>query len=236
MSAARQRGAARDGAPFRVLVVCSGNVCRSPLAELLLRGALGDRGDLVIASAGTVARPGMGMTAEMVHVAAARGIPEADARAHRASRLDEEAVSAAGLVLGLTRAHRAAAVELHPAALRRAFTLSEFARLAAGPGTGPSPGTGSGPDERLTVAELVADLAARRGGGQPVAAELDDIRDPIGLPQEVYDEVGGEIACAVVTVADALSRTREAPAAASGALPAAGEDRGPEFSFAFRRR
>ena len=218
--------------PFRVLAVCSGNVCRSPLLELLLRRALGARADLEVVSAGTIARPGMRMTREMVRVAARAGVAETDARAHAARRLDEHTVASAGLILGLTREHRAAAVELHPAALRRAFTLSEFARLATD-AAAETPAPGGAPDEpRRTAAELVAELAARRGGAPPVAPERDDIRDPIGLPQEVYDEVGAEIEGAARVVAGALLATRAGAAQASVLTP---QKRGPALSFTFPR-
>jgi protein-tyrosine phosphatase len=64
-----------DGPRFRVIAICSGNVCRSPFLELLLGRALADRGDLEVASAGTIARPRMRMTDEMVQVATRYGIP-----------------------------------------------------------------------------------------------------------------------------------------------------------------
>jgi protein-tyrosine phosphatase len=211
-----------EGPRFRILAICSGNVCRSPFLELLLGSALTGRPDLAVGSAGTIARPGMRMTDEIVRVAMRHGIPEPDARAHGARRLDEATVAAADLVLGLTREHRAAAVELQPRALRRAFTLTEFARLIGDPETaaGRTPG------------ELVEAAASRRGGAQPVAADVDDIRDPIGLPQAVYDEVGEEIATAAGVVARALLLTKDAPQQASVAPENTGA---PSLSFSFRR-
>jgi len=195
-------------AALRILTVCTGNVCRSPLVELLLRerlAGLGIAGGVEVASAGTAARPGQAMTEEMAQVAIARGIPEADARAHRARRLDEPALAAADLVLALTREHRSAAVQLAPRALRRSFTLTEFARLAEATGADAA-GAALGP------AELFAELAAARAESRPAAPEDDDVPDPIGLPQEVYDQVGAEIATAVDAVAAALSTLRSAAA------------------------
>ena len=211
-----------DGPRFRILAICSGNVCRSPFLELLLGSALAGRADLEVASAGTIAQPRMRMTDEIVRVAARYGISEADARARGARRLDEAAVAGADLVLALTREHRAAAVQLHPRALRYAFTLTEFVRLLGDP----VDAAGLSPDE------LVAAVADRRGGAQPVAAELDDIRDPIGLPQEVYDAVGAEIADAAGVVARALALTQEVAAKASVAPE---KTDAPTLSFSFRR-
>ncbi|HEY0248641.1 MAG TPA: low molecular weight phosphatase family protein [Gryllotalpicola sp.] len=213
-----------DPGGFRILAVCSGNVCRSPLAELLLRDRLAARADLIVVSAGTIARPGDRMTEEMVAVAASRGVAEASARAHGAQRLDESLVAGAGLVLGLTREHRAAAVQLHPRAVRRAFTLRELARLAQGL---PAEAVAT-----LTPAELVAGLVEQRGGAQPVAADADGIADPIGRPYEVYERVGTQIAAAVDIVARVLCATRIVPA---GASPAAAANHGPDLSFSFRR-
>jgi protein-tyrosine phosphatase len=210
---------------FRILAVCSGNVCRSPFLELLLGGALAGRPDLAVESAGTIAQPGMRMTDEIVRVATQYGIPEADAREHGARRLDEAAVARADLVLGLTREHRATAVRLHPRALRYAFTLTEFARLIDRPEPDAT-------DAALTPGGLVAAAARRRGGSQPVAAELDDIEDPIGLPQEVYDEVGARIAEAAEVLVRALAATKEAP----GKVREAPEKKSaPSLSLSFRR-
>jgi protein-tyrosine phosphatase len=207
---------------FRILAVCSGNVCRSPFVELLLRERLAARADIVVASAGTIARPGQRMTHEMVASAARHGVAAELSRAHGASRLDERTVQASDLILGLTRAHRSAAVELHPRAVRRAFTLTEFARLCAAT-TDAARG--------LTAQELVADAAARRGL-VPVDAGADDIDDPIGLPQDVYDRVASEVATAIDAIARVLMLTRPALVARADDGPNFG---GPDLSFSFRR-
>jgi protein-tyrosine phosphatase len=210
-----------DGAnAFRILAVCSGNVCRSPFVELLLRARLAGRDDLEVGSAGTIARPGQRMTPEMVAAAARYGVAPELSRAHGAARLDERAVQASDLILGLTRAHRSAAVALHPRAVRRAFTLTEFARLCAA--TDAAPG--------LTAQQVVADAAARRGLAPAGAG--DDIDDPIGLPQEVYDRVASEAAAAVEVIARVLGLTAPALVVRGDGGPAHG---GPDLSFSFRR-
>ncbi|WP_051142738.1 arsenate reductase/protein-tyrosine-phosphatase family protein [Gryllotalpicola ginsengisoli] len=210
--------------PFRILAVCSGNVCRSPLVELLLTRGLAARPDFAVASAGTIARPGQRMTDEMVAVASRYGIDETDARAHGASRLSEPAVIGADLILALTREHRSAAVELDPRAIRRAFTLTEFARLCEAIPTDES--------RALTPSELVARAAESRGTLAPADPQLDDVEDPIGLPQDVYDRVGEQIAGAVEIIVDALGNTAvHVPEAA----PEIENHDGPKLSFSFRR-
>ncbi len=172
----------------RILVLCTGNVCRSPLAEELLRSALGDAAE--VTSRGTRAWPGQPFSPEMAALLLERtGI---DARTPGAVRLTAADVRAADLVLGMERAHRAAAVRLHPAAVRRVFTLTEFARLVSE--TQP-PSAGGG-------AEALAALVSRaHRGRRPVPAEFDDIVDPIGQPQAVYEAVFDQIDGAVRRVA-----------------------------------
>lgn len=207
---------------FRVLAVCSGNVCRSPLVELVLARQLAGRRDFSVASAGTIARPGMRMTVEMINVAEGYGIARATSAGHSATRLDETAVERADLVLGLTREHRAAALRLFPAAVKRVFTLTEFARLAA---------SIIESSASLTAAELVAEAASRRGLEAPSNPEIDDVDDPIGLPQSVYDRVGAQIAASLEIIAPALAATRAAPRAVPDGRPDSEQQ---WLSFSFR--
>jgi protein-tyrosine phosphatase len=211
-----------EASAFRILAVCSGNVCRSPFVELLLRERLAARDDIAVASAGTIARPGQRMTREMVAAASQHGVAPELSRAHGASRLEERTVQSSDLILGLTRAHRAAAVELYPRALRRAFTVTEFARLCA------SIGDTAG---ALTAEQLVTEAATRRSLAVRDAG-ADDIDDPIGLPQDVYERVASEIAVAVDAIVNALGSTSPAPVVRAEEGPNFG---GPDLSFSFRR-
>ena len=154
-------------------MVCTGNVHRSPLAERLLMARLGQyREAFRVTSAGTAARAGTPMDPVAVALLAGLGGDPHDAVA---SRLTVELVENADLVLGAATEHRDAAVRLSPVwALRRAFTLREFARLlraedAAGV---------AGPAERAAV--LVRGAWARRG--RVGRAEDDDVADPYGAP------------------------------------------------------
>ena len=117
-----------QGAPFRVLHVCTGNICRSPMAEHLTRLALAERGlsGVEVSSAGTWGHDGSPMEPHALSTLAEYGV---DGSAFRARELVAEHVVAADLVLGATREHRAAAVVLHPRAATRTFTLRELARL-----------------------------------------------------------------------------------------------------------
>jgi len=101
-----------------------------------------------------------------------RNLP--DDRIFVARQLTPELVATADLVLVMTRAHRASVVTLHPAAVRRTFTLREFARVAALAVPALEPGTVA---QRL--AELVP-IAARLRGKSPVGPADDAIEDPYG--------------------------------------------------------
>ncbi|MEL4320069.1 low molecular weight phosphatase family protein [Leifsonia sp. YIM 134122] len=110
-----------------ILTVCSGNICRSPLAEQLLRQGLAGVADATVTSAGTIAMVGSPMAPQSQVLAARYGAT--DAAAHVARQLTAEQIVEADLVLALSRDHRRAIVEMVPSAVRKTFTLREFARL-----------------------------------------------------------------------------------------------------------
>lgn len=182
---------------FRILVVCTGNICRSPVAEQLLRDRLPAE-NVVVHSAGTAARPGMVMTDEAVALSRRYG---GEPDGHEATRLTRALVEEADLVLTAERSHRADVVRLHPRASRFTFTLTQFARMVE-----------SIDAEDLakisTPAELVAAAAARRGYVQASTPEADDIADPYRRAQSVYDAAGVSIDAAVSTIAAAFPGAR----------------------------
>jgi protein-tyrosine phosphatase len=106
----------------RILLVCTGNICRSPIAEGLLRSALHRRGGHMplVASAGTMAHDGWSATPEAVRAAAELGV---DISSHAARKLRPEHVRGADLIMGMAGEHRDAVVDLVPDAAARAFTL-----------------------------------------------------------------------------------------------------------------
>lgn len=178
-------------APYTILCVCTGNICRSPAAERLLAARLGP--EVRVVSAGTIGLVGRGMEPEMAAHLGALGVPEVGFTARRLTAID---VREADLVLGLSREHRGAAVELVPAAVRRAFTLLEFARLVAEIEPDDLP-DGSVVD-RLTAVVPMATARRRRVG----AADLDDVVDPYRISQQAYDESFVAIRDAVGIIVD----------------------------------
>jgi tRNA threonylcarbamoyl adenosine modification protein (Sua5/YciO/YrdC/YwlC family) len=98
-----------------IVLVCTGNTCRSPMAETLLRERLRDRlgsEDAVrVLSAGVAAGVGSGASPQAVEVMGKR---ELDLTGHSSRPLDESVVNVADLILTMTRGHRAAILAAWP--------------------------------------------------------------------------------------------------------------------------
>src|SRR5213596_3609541 len=106
-----------------VLFVCTGNICRSPLAAALLQRALKERGlDMNVTSAGTGAWDGAPASEGAYLVGLERGL---DLSGHRARLLTRELVEQADLILTMARHHRARVDELGGEG--RVFVLGEYA-------------------------------------------------------------------------------------------------------------
>jgi len=105
-----------------ILMVCVGNLCRSPTAEILLRHHL-DRADCTVHSAGLAARDGAPMDATSMKVLAAHGF---DGGNHAARRLDDALLSEAGLVLAMEPSHVEAILARAPHTRGRVMLLGRW--------------------------------------------------------------------------------------------------------------
>lgn len=169
--------------PGSILVVCTGNICRSPMAEGFLRAFLEERlGDdaPLVASAGLAAWEGSGPTPEAVAAAAELGV---DISGHRARGIVPELVQTPDLVLAMTAGQRGALAESFPEVAGRIFTLKELVRILE---ADPAPEAGS-------LAEVVrrADELRRRGVGRNPDDE--SVADPFGSGFETYRAVAWEL-------------------------------------------
>ncbi|MFC5140770.1 hypothetical protein ACFPK1_21215 [Actinomycetospora rhizophila] len=203
-----------DGAPrrFRLLFVCTGNICRSPYARFhtraLLEMRLGPRWAswFDVASGGTGAVVG----AEMHPLSRAQLGPLAahpDVAAFRARQLPARDVELADLVLTVSRSHRSAVLELEPRALRTTFTMREFARLLEGVDHASLPA-----DPRDRAHALVAAALAERGQGAPVEAEDDAIPDPVQGEVADHVEAAQRMHAAIRPLVDAIGAAVPWPA------------------------
>jgi protein-tyrosine phosphatase len=187
---------------FRVLVVCTGNICRSPAGELLLRnllvGRLGGRaaGRVEVSSAGVRAVVGHGMHPLSRAQLAPWGL-DSRAGGFVARQIDDAVVEGVDLVLGANVRHRSDVLERHPKLLDRTFALREFARLAAAvdPGSLPSDLVGRG-------RALVGAARALRGTVPPAD---DTVPDPMGEPEAAHRDAVGLIFEAMHGIVDVLA-------------------------------
>ncbi|MFD6060020.1 arsenate reductase/protein-tyrosine-phosphatase family protein [Rhodococcus wratislaviensis] len=192
---------------MHVLFVCSGNVCRSPIAERLTHAYAHahDLPHLTAESAGV--RALVGFPIEPVAARVIEGLG-ASADGFRARRLRPEMIKRADLVLAMTEQIRDRSMELLLGTSHCTFTLREARRIATDTGA-------------RTVAELAV---ARREYG-----EIDDanISDPVGLGEAAFTQVGDRIAAELMPLLDALdlgSGTKREPEPEAEPLPEAGPD------------
>lgn len=117
-----------------IVVVCTANVCRSPLAAAILDAGLRSSypGTLTVLSAGTAVRDEQELCASTVRQLAVRRIPSYVAERSRAGQLDAGLVETADLILTADKAQRAIVAQLSSAARSRTFTLREATYLLEG--------------------------------------------------------------------------------------------------------
>jgi protein-tyrosine phosphatase len=179
----------------RLLFVCTGNACRSPLAERLLRAwtISAGRSDVQASSAGLAATPGAPMEAKAAEAVRRLG---GDPAGFSARSFSETVAVDADLVLTMTRKQRTQVLEATPRGLRRTFTLLEAAALLE---LADLTGLPRGP-ERAREFGLRLDAAR----GLRATTEADDLPDPIGQSTATHRHIAGRIADALRPLAEVL--------------------------------
>lgn len=166
---------------MKVLFVCTGNICRSPLGQQMLQQMLATNHlaqDITVSSAGTHAMDGYPMDKGSISAITNLGfVPQT----HVAQQLTAQLVSESDLVLTFTEDQRTDVVELHVRANRYTFTLLEFANQASFELQKRVAGA------EANLSELLAQTIAMRGMA-PLLSTY-DIADPYGKDAAAFERM-----------------------------------------------
>jgi protein-tyrosine phosphatase len=167
---------------IRILLVCTANMCRSPMAQAILSGLLAQRGIAAEVISAGLLQAGQPMAPEAFDALGGEG---AAMGSYRSRSLVAEDGSWADLVLGMAREHVREVVVLVPEAWGYTFTLKELVRR--GEVHGPR---GPGQPLRSWLAEVSVD---RQRSDLLGAATVDDVADPMGGPPGRFAETAAEL-------------------------------------------
>jgi protein-tyrosine phosphatase len=191
-----------------ITVVCTGNICRSPLAEQLLVARLSEAGlssAISVQSAGLAAVVGAPMDLIPAEISVRQG---GDPSRHGARELTASIVSSSDLLLTMTRAQRDELVHLNPRALRRTFTLTELVKLLALSANSVDKICGGAQfgeiDDSLAERLVQQSQVLSRSRSRITLMPSDEVIDPYCREREVHEVVGQQISMACTQIAHNL--------------------------------
>ena len=177
-----------------LLVVCTANICRSPMAATMLRADLAARGRRIDVRSAGFRRGGEEIDRGAAKALRRRGL---DAGDHRSTMIDRELIDGAFVILTMTARHVLHVLEMDSSAAQRTFMLREFVDLAEAAG---------GLDPDRPIAEVTAALDAARDRSVMTAVESPfDVQDPHGRRRRIYERVANILETDVGRLADLLA-------------------------------
>jgi protein-tyrosine phosphatase len=192
--------------PVRILTVCTGNICRSPVAERLLQAGLEQvlPGGFEVRSAGTralVGDPVQPLSADIIHTFGGT------AEGFAARQLSGKILRNVDLVLTMTSGHRGEVLQLDASLLKRTFTIREFARmldvLEEREGQAPQ-GAGLNGERLAANTKLWRKLPARAASVRHLALAPDaadnDVVDPYRRSADYYRQMEDELAPSIISI------------------------------------
>lgn len=180
-------------APVRILVVCTGNICRSPMVERLLQRGLDrlSQGQFLVRSAGTHALIGRPIDQPVASLLTEMG---ASSENFAAQQLSDSLLAEQDIIIALTKDHRTRIVTTEPRVLRRTVLLVELAQFLQDHEASPS---ARGPAERWAMAVGASLRSPNRSLSRSSSV---DIADPFQQDEQVYAEVAHQINQAVLSL------------------------------------
>lgn len=184
-----------------VLVVCTGNVCRSPYIERRLAQLIDGVG-VSLESAGTGALEGEPIDPGSVAELRERGASAGD---FAGRQLTSQMIAHADLVLTAARSHRAEVARLLPRSMAYCFTLGDFADLVADLDSKLLSDIGTREQVAPWAAQVASLAAARRGSIPPRPREESDIPDPYRQGRAAFTRMAREVERVLPAVAAVLA-------------------------------
>jgi protein-tyrosine phosphatase len=187
--------------PVRILTVCTGNICRSPVAERLLQAGLDQvlPGGFQVRSAGTHAMVGDPIQPPSAEIVRTYG---GTAQGFAARQLTAKILRETDIVLTMTSKHRGEVLQLDASLLKRTFTIREFARMVEA--LEERDAAGNQNDKASDAGTLWRGLPARLASVRHLALAADsadnEVIDPYRRDPEVYRQMEDELAPAILTI------------------------------------